>query len=759
MQAPPPPPSPPQAAARIPVAALLDAALTAHQGGHFSRAEQLYRQILARQPQHADACHLLGVLAYQSGQLREALRRIDQAIAIRPQAAAYHANRGNVLTDMSMHPQALASYDQALACDPQFVDALYNRGRLLKDLHRPSEALHSYDRALALQPQAPQLHNSRGNVLLDLHRWNEALLSFEHALQLKPDFTEAQNNLGIALLRLRRFAQALAQFEQVLAAQPQNVQALCHKGHALLEMQMGTDALGSFDQAIALDPDHAEAHYHRASVLKTQQRHEEALQSYWQAYRRKPDAAFNLGYMVHLQCQLCLWEGLTEKVEAIEQAVLAGKPVTPPFALMGLVDDPHLLRLAAQRWAADNVLPSGTLAPVVTRSKHSKIHVAYLSADFHQHATCHLLAQLFELHDHQQFELTAISFGPDKSDPMRQRVLPAFDRFLDVRHMSDIDVAKLCRSIGVDIAVDLKGYTTDARPGILAERCAPVQINYLGFPGTLGLACIDHIVADPVLIEPEDVAHYSEKVIWLPDSYMANDGLRKIADHAFKRSEVGLPDTGFVFCCFNNSYKILPPTFALWMRILERVPGSVLWLLLDNPTAARALQNQAVAHGVAAERLVFAPRMPPDLHLARHRLADLFIDTWPYNAHTTASDALWAGLPVLTRKGRSFASRVASSLLQALALPELSVPSDEAYEQLAVTLAEQPQLLDGLRQRLRVNRSSSALFDCARFTRHLEQAYQILMDRHSNGLPPEHLVVPGMGKSPASETASPAATL
>jgi predicted O-linked N-acetylglucosamine transferase (SPINDLY family) len=351
------------------------------------------------------------------------------------------------------------------------------------------------------------------------------------------------------------------------------------------------------------------------------------------------------------------------------------------------------------------------------------------------------MAELLELHDRSRFELVGIDFGPVADDAMRTRVRACFDRFIDVRTLSDREVAQLSRDLAIDIAVDLKGFTEDARPGIFAERAAPVQVSYLGFPGTMGAGYIDYIVADEVVIPAASRPLYSEKVVSLPDSYQVNDRKRRIADGTFTREELGLPADGFVFCCFNNDYKVTPSTFDGWMRILRRVEGSVLWLFEDSAMAATNLHKEAERRGVGAERLVFARRMAPHDHLARYRNADLFLDTLPYNAHTTASDALWAGLPVLTCAGEAFASRVAASLLSAVGLPELITTTPAAFEALAIALASDRARLGRVRATLAANRPTAPLFDTPRFARHIEAAYQEMHERRLAGLPPDHITV------------------
>ena len=375
------------------------------------------------------------------------------------------------------------------------------------------------------------------------------------------------------------------------------------------------------------------------------------------------------------------------------------------------------------------------------RNRSDKIRLGYYSADFHNHATAYLMAELFERHDKNQFELFAFSFGPAQNDAMRKRLSAAFDQFIDVRNPSDKAIAQLSRQLEIDIAVDLKGYTQNARSGIFAYRAAPIQASYLGYPGTMGTHTIDYLIADKTLIPQASQPYYAEKIVYLPHSYQVNDRQRAIAAITPTRASLGLPDKGFVFCCFNNNFKILPATFDIWMRILKQIENSVLWLFEDNPSAARNLRHEAQTRGVAADRLIFAPRMPLPEHLARHRAADLFLDTLPYNAHTTASDALWAGLPVLTCMGEAFASRVAASLLNAIDLPELITTTAQAYEALAVSLAMNPARLQHIKYKLAHNQLTTPLFNTAIFTRHLENAYTQMIERYHADVPLDHIHV------------------
>jgi protein O-GlcNAc transferase len=374
--------------------------------------------------------------------------------------------------------------------------------------------------------------------------------------------------------------------------------------------------------------------------------------------------------------------------------------------------------------------------------KHDRIRIAYVSSDFRSHATSYLIAGMIESHSREKFDVTGIALQPEDPSEIGQRMKRAFGQFIDVSGRTDEETARLIRELEIDIAIDLNGHTRNGRAAIFAHRAAPLQVNYLGFPGTMGADYIDYLIADHTLIPTSSQPYYEEKIIYLPNSYQANDRTRPISSKVFTRADCKLPEDRFVFCCFNGAFKILPDVFDRWMRILSQVNGSVLWLLDDNETAASNLKKEAVKRGISAERLVFAARTSLADHLARHRLADLFLDTLPCNAHTTASDALWAGLPVLTQIGESFAGRVAASLLNAIGLPELITTTPKAYEELAVELAANPERLSAIKSRLASNRLTTPLFDIQRFTRHIEAAYTAIYERHQANLPPDNIDVP-----------------
>lgn len=543
------------------------------------------------------------------------------------------------------------------------------------------------------------------------------------------------------LNEMERFAEALVAFDALLQADARSVDA--HFGRALALHRLGRleDALPAYDRAIALDPDHADAHNNRGLLLHAMRRFEEAIHSYERALSLRPDQDFLLGTLLHEKMRVGDWRNLDQSLARLESALLEGRRASMPFAVLSLTDRPDVHAAAARSFMQARH-PATAAADAAGRCRsQGRIRLGYVSADFYTHATAYLVAELFERHDRAQFEVMAFSIGPEDDDAMRRRIRAGVDRFIDLRAVSDADAVRLIREAGVDIAIDLNGYTQNARTGLFAARCAPVQVNFLAYPGTLSASFMDYIVGDHTTLPPQIARWFTEKVVRMPHSYQVNDSRRPIAPRVLTRAELGLPEHGFVFCSFNNNHKILPAVFDSWMRILSAVPGSVLWLLEDNPLVARNLRAQAQQRGVDPARLVFAGRLPLAEHLARHRQADLFLDTFPYNAHTTASDALWTALPVLTRPGHSFPSRVAASLLRAVGLPELIVDSPEDYERMAIALAGDRARLAAFRQRLDAGRSASPLFDTAGYARDLEQAYREMHRRNLAGLEPADITV------------------
>ena len=739
---------------------VLSKAITFHQTGRLLDAERLYLQLMAANPKEPTAHHMLGVVRAQQGRNSEALELMGAALALNPNAPEVLSNYGNVLKAQGRFQDALASYDKALAIKPDYaaawnkralvlrdlgrmddalesagkalslqphhVEALNTSGIVLADLGRLDEALAHYDRALALAPNFPDTLNNRALTLKALKRPEDALASVEQALRIENNFAEAWNNRGIVLFDLKRMGEALQSHDRALALRPDYAEAFNNRAVALFALKRFADSLADCDRALGVKPGFADALYTRGNVLSELNRQDEALASFEQALAIDPNHPSALSGVANAAMTIGDWTRTRALAEKLKVDVLAGKSRIQPFLVMGYFDDNELQLRCSQNYVRQ--AGPGLLAPLWTgeRYGHDKIRLAYLSADFHDHVTATLLVEMFERHDRDRLEITALSFGPDDNSALRARLLKTFDRFHDARQQSDREAAALLRQWEIDIAVDLGGYTSGARPWVLAHRPAPVQVKYMGYPGTSGSSFIDYLIADDLVVPKDQYRFFSEKIAALPDTLWVTDTKRAVGDTP-GRSDAGLPTDGFVFCCFNHNWKITAPIFDIWMRLLQQVEGSVLWLLEGNASIRSNLAQEAAARGVAAERLIFAGRTSAEKHLARQRLADLFLDTLPYNAHTTASDALWVGLPVVTISGRSFPARVAASILKAADQEELIAPDLEQYEALALKLARNPAALAAIRNRLIASRDHLPLFDTARFTRNLEAAYAAML--------------------------------
>jgi predicted O-linked N-acetylglucosamine transferase (SPINDLY family) len=570
------------------------------------------------------------------------------------------------------------------------AEELYEAGLVLLRAGDLMGARERFEGALKANPNFAYPYNGLGLVAAGAGEDDEAMERYNAAIRLDPNFSSPYVNRGLIHHRRGDIKAALADLDRAIVLQPDNPTAHNNRGSLLTEMQMPREAIASLEQVIAIDPNYPLVH----------------------------------GLRLLNKIYICDWSGFQRDLPRLGDRLDRGEPAAPPWALLPLIDRPDLQRKTAEAWAAGNAPGSNALGPAPSYPAHDRIRVGYFSADFHRHATAHLIAELFERHDRKNFEVIAFSFGPPKGDEMEKRLMAGADRFIDVSKKSDRDIAALARELEIDIAVDLKGLTVGHRMGVFAHRAASVQVNYLGFPGTLGAPYYDYIIADDVIIPAELRQHYSEKVIALPGSYQVNDRKREVSERRFTRAELGLPEDGIVFCCFNNNFKIMPYMFDVWMRILHAVPGSVLWLIEDNANAAENLRWEAERRGVEKKRIVFAGRIAPDEHLARQMCADIFLDTYPYNAHTTASDALWVGLPLITCPGDTFASRVAASLLTAMDLQELIVPGFNEIEDLAVALAKDPARLKALKEKVKTNAKTSSLFDTDDFARKIEAAYQ-----------------------------------
>jgi len=627
-----------------------------------------------------------------------------------------------------------------LAADADHFEALFLLGTLAGQAQRHAESAQLLARAVAINPGSANTWNNLGNAQRALERLDDALASYDRALAVKPDHVDALYNRGIVLAALGRDAEALAACDRALALRPDFALAHGNRGVLLHALGRHDEALAAYDRALALDARQAGAHANRAIVLRDMGRLPDALASFDRALALDPHAPFAFGDWLHTRMRMCEWRDFDRHVARLADGLAHGDRVSPPFMVLATPVSAALQRRAAELWVAHRH-PPRDVPPLAPGPARERIRIAYVSPDFREHPVAHLIVDVLERHDRARFETIAVSLGAGRDDPMRRRVAAAVDRFVDAGAMSDAEIAQLARKLGVDVAVDLAGFTTGRRPGIFALRAAPVQVSYLGYLGTSGAPYVDYLVADPATVPESERRHYAEKIACLP-RYYPDDATRRMADSVPGRAALGLPADGLVFCCFNNSYKIVPETFDRWTAILKAVPDSVLFLYGENPWAEANLRKEAAARGVAPHRIVFGGRLPREDYLARYRAADLFLDTLPYNAGTTASDALWAGLPVLTLAGGTFAGRAAASLLYAAGMPELVAATPEAFVAIAVALATEPARLRALRQRLDQRRLAAPCAADRPLASYLEAAYAAMHARQRAGLPPDHIDVP-----------------
>jgi predicted O-linked N-acetylglucosamine transferase (SPINDLY family) len=692
---------------------LYSQAKESQQAGRYADALNAFRSLIAEQPENAQLQFDLGNTYNALAKPREALACYLKALSLDAELPGLRNNLGITWLDLGEPLKALECFENILAKHPNNANALNNRGTALRDLKQPKSALASYEAALQVAPNHVEALNNHGNQLLELNQPERALRSYQLAYQLAPQFPVTFRNAARSLLSLHRPQEALDLLEVALKGHRHDAFAWMYKGDALRILQRFEAAIAAYDQALSLHP----------------------------------QLDFLPGLKLYLEMQICNWKHWADKIALLKAAVLSDQRYTVPMPMLGLIDDPALQYRAARIYMQNNAPAQARLVasrPDLMRTKatpNHKIRIAYVSAHFHEHPSGRLMAEIFERHDRNRFEIFALSLGFPAIDAIRTRLAASVDRFIDIASQSDEQSIHLARELKIDIAVDLTGYYDQSRPNLFANRLAPIQVSYLITPGTLGMDYWDYLIADRIVVPEEHYEHFAEKIVQLPGSYFTFDSGQQISTKIYSRQELQLPQNSFVFCCFNSSYKITPETFDIWMRVLNQVPGSVLWLFESNPTSPINLRNEARARGIDPGRLIFSKVAKIEEHLARQQQADLFLDTWPCNAHTTACDALFSGVPVLTYLGKSFASRVAASMLTALDLTELIADTPQDYEAKAVALARDPGQIADLRSRLQNQRTSSSLFQGKVKAKELEAAYSAMMARHLQDLPPMHFQV------------------
>lgn len=691
-----------------------------------------------------NSCELLYNIARTYDEIKnyeEAIDYYNKALALKSDRPEIWFNKGVSLSCLNHHEDSIRHFNQALTLKPDYPECLCAKGIALANLEHYEESIKYLDKALIFKPDYAEAWSSKAYALGKQKHFTESITGYDKALNIKSDYAEAWSNKGALLTTLNSYQEAINHYDKAIHLNPNYAEAWFNKGLTLSKLNRPEEAIIHYDKAIYFKPDYAEAWHAKGTLLVDFKFYEEAIQHYEKALILNPKIAWCYGDLIKAKMSICRWENFDESLEEIHKKIQSNEKAITPFSLLSLVDNPSLHRKSAEIFTNSNFPKVNLLGNISKISKEKKIRLGYFSANYYDHAVGYLIAELFELHDKDQFELIGFSFGQEKNDSMRQRLEKPFNEFININDKSDIEVAQLSRDLKINIAIDLTGYTKDTRMRVFAYRTAPIQVSYLGYPGPLGAEYIDYIIGDNTVINSESQKSFSEKIVYLPNSYQVNDRNRIISQKQFSKKELGLPENQFIFCCFNNNHKILPDIFKSWMRILNEVNDSVLWLLEDNPLAANNLKKTAEEYGIDRNRIIFAQRMSMSDHLGRQRVADLFLDTYPYNAHTTASDALWAGLPILTLQGSSFASSVAASLLKSAGLSELITRTQQEYENLAIQLALNPKKLSAIKDKLPKDKSVLPLFDTPTFTKHIENAYIQMYEKYHSGLPPEDISV------------------
>jgi protein O-GlcNAc transferase len=713
-----------------------------HQSGRLAEAAELYRKLIKRDSRNSNALHFLGLIEAGLGNIDQAKSLLARSVAVQPKNISFLQNYATILFQAGDYANALKAAAQGLQVDGNDPSLLYVAAVALFKLGQLDDSIAGFDRLLARVPNHIDAINERGTVYAAMKRFDLALESCDRALALDRQNAEALANRGNVFYELRRLDEALAAFDEALARKSGLAEAWAGRGNVLRAFKRPADAIAAYEQAVALKPALAPAWLGLGNVLYDVRDYAAALAAYDRAFALEPNLNFVASNRLHTRQFLCDWSSYPADVSFLQDAIHTRQVLATPFFNLSLPIAPADQLANARRYVAGQ--PALAARPRDPAHDHDRIRIAYVSSDLRDHPVGRQIAEVIEQHDKARFDITAISLASETTPSgIGTRLKAAFEHFVDAQTWDEQRIATYIRDSGTDIAIDLNGFTEGGRLGIFARRAAPLQVNYLGYAGTLGADFYDYILADRAVIPEDHFKDYGEKVVWLPDSFMATESRRAISDTTPGRAAFGLPDRGFVFCSFNAPYKLSPEIFAVWMRLLNKVAGSVLWLLQPNEIAKANLQRTAEQAGIASERLVFAARVESHAdHLARQRLADLFLDSLPYNAHVTAIEALWAGLPILTCLGDTFAGRVAASMLTAVGLPELITPNLERYEAAALELATHPDRLAAIRKSLAERRLQSSLFDSKRVTRHIEAAYVEMMTRHQAGQAPDHFAVP-----------------
>jgi predicted O-linked N-acetylglucosamine transferase (SPINDLY family) len=707
--------------------------------GNLQAAIESYQKALSLQPDFMQAYFNLGNIFYAQGKIDQAIANYRQVIAIQPDFFDAYNNLGNLFISQNNIDEAVECYRRLLVLKPDYAGGYNNLGGLLKAQGKLDEAAGCYQQLLTLAPNDATGYFNLGLVLQEQNKQQQACENYQKAISLKPNYAEAYYNMGNSYAAQNKAEEAIKNYHLAINCNPNYVEAYNNLGCLLIEQGRVDEAIVCHQRSLSLLPNDAKGFLNLAVAFQSQNKSADAIQNLQKALSIQPNYAEAEDLLFYTQLNCCDWSSYLDSRDKIRNHVKSGISGYQPFYFLSVSSSAIAQLQCAKIFSAKYSLQQSIW--IEQRYQHDKIRIAYVSADFCEHPVSFLMAGLFEQHNRERFEIFAISLRPEQHTPTGQRIKAAFNHFLDVSNNSDDEVAALMRRLEIDIAVDLMGFTKNCRPKIFAYRTAAIQINYLGYPATMGAEYIDYIFADEFAIPIQLQKYYTEKVVYLPECFQVNDDKRIISTKRITRTEMGLPETGVVFCSFNNPYKITPAFFDIWMRLLKAVPDSVLWLFSNNPVVQKNLINEAIKREVSPERLIFANRMENTEHLARFQLADLFLDTLPVNAGATASDALWAGVPVITCSGEALPSRMAGSLLNGIGLSELITDNLEEYEALILKLATSPDVLAEIKSKLAKNRLTYPLFNTKRFCRHIESAYTTMWERHQRGESPMSFAV------------------
>lgn len=688
----------------------LQKAVSFFKSGNFNEAEKICNDLKKKDPNNLINLNLLGIILFQKKEFSNSIKIIKESISLNFKQAETHNNLGIVSLEIKNFINAIEAFKNSIKINPKFNEAYINIGVALKEINKNQEAIEYWKTAIQLKKNNPRAYNNIGNVYFEMNKPEISIEYYNNAISCDNKFYNAYFN----------------------------------RGNAKQKMNLLTESIQDYNEAIRINNNYAEAYVARGNSFRNLNKLSDTLKDYEKGYKINPNYPNLFGNIFFIKKNLCDWKNYKNEYLFLNNNIQKENKTINPFISLSTFNSSEIQKKIAKEHFQKKLKNKTNLSRnIVFKNLNikDKIKIGYYSSDFKNHAMSQLLVGLFEMHNRDEFEVVGFSLIQNKSDEIKERIIKSFDKFIDVSTKSEKEIAKISRDLDIDIAVDLMGYTKSNRFEIFIENCAPIQINFLGYPGTLGSDCIDYIIADKTLISKEDEKHYSEKIIYLPDTYQSNDSKRIISEKKFFRKDFNLPDDKFIFCCFNKKYKIDPNIFEIWMNILKKVNNSVLWLLDDENESTTNLIYETKLRNVDPKRIIFSKKIPTHEHLARHSLADLFLDTFPYGAHTTASDALWSALPVITKKGNSFSSRVASSLLKAVSMDELITSNDQEYHDLAVRLATEKKQLNLIKDKLSKNIKTKPLFNTALFTSNLEKAYKLAYKKFAKNLPAENIEI------------------